>query len=461
MRSDYALSDETIVALSTPPGIGAIGVIRLSGKQAIEICNTIFKGKDLTRQKTHTLHYGKIQDGEEVIDEVVVGIFREPHSYTKENMVEISCHGSPYILQKTIEMLIEKGARPARAGEFTLRAFLNGRFDLSQAEAVADLIASNSEMAHKVAMQQMRGRFSSQIQQLRQELIHFTALIELELDFAEEDVEFASRHELQQLVEKLMNQLSDLIRSFKWGNVIKNGVSTVIAGRPNAGKSTLLNALLQEERAIVSEIAGTTRDVIEETLNINGIHFRLIDTAGIREATDTIEKMGIERTMQKIRQSAIVIYLFDVNTMSAEEVKQDLQSLNIKDVPVIPVGNKIDICGEVSARQRFGSIENTIYISSKTELHLDDLKNTLSQQVLNEKIDFNSTIVTNVRHYEALLDAQRALTDVWNGIHQKISGEWLALDIRRALHALGSITAEIDVDKDILETIFTRFCIGK
>jgi tRNA modification GTPase len=316
-------------------------------------------------------------------------------------------------------------------------------------------------MAHKVAMQQMRGRFSSQIQQLRQELIHFTALIELELDFAEEDVEFASRHELQQLVEKLMNQLSDLIRSFKWGNVIKNGVSTVIAGRPNAGKSTLLNALLQEERAIVSEIAGTTRDVIEETLNINGIHFRLIDTAGIREATDTIEKMGIERTMQKIRQSAIVIYLFDVNTMSAEEVKQDLQSLNIKDVPVIPVGNKIDICGEVSARQRFGSIENTIYISSKTELHLDDLKNTLSQQVLNEKIDFNSTIVTNVRHYEALLDAQRALSDVWNGINQKISGEWLALDIRRALHALGSITAEIDVDKDILETIFSRFCIGK
>jgi len=461
MQSSYAISDDTIVALSTPQGVGAIGVIRLSGKDAVEICNKIFKGKDLTKQETHTLHFGHIINGEEIIDEVVIGLFKEPNSYTKENVVEISCHGSPFIQQRIIELLIENGARPAKAGEFTLRAFLNGRFDLSQAEAVADLIASDSESSHKVALQQMRGGFSSRIKQLREQLINFAALIELELDFGEEDVEFAKRDELKNLIFSLQSSIGQLIQSFKLGNVIKNGVNTVIAGRPNAGKSTLLNILLQEERAIVSEIPGTTRDVIEETLNIQGINFRLIDTAGIREATDTIEKMGIERTMQKISQSAIVIYLFDVNAMNAEDVLRDIQSLHSKDIPVIPVGNKIDLSGEAAANEKFKNIENVFFISSKTEQHLDALKNVLVKKVSDEKIDFNAPIVTNARHYEALLDAQKALNDVLNGLEQKISGDLLAQDIRNSLRALGNITGDIDVDRDILGTIFGKFCIGK
>jgi tRNA modification GTPase len=461
MQSAYAISDDTIVALSTPQGVGAIGVIRLSGTDSIEICNKIFKGKDLTKQETHTLHFGHIVNGEEIIDEVVVGIFKEPHSYTKENVMEISCHGSPFIQQKIIELLIECGARPAKAGEFTLRAFLNGRFDLSQAEAIADLIASDSESSHKVALQQMRGGFSNQIKQLREQLINFAALIELELDFAEEDVEFAKRDELKKLVEHLLSHVARLIESFKLGNVIKNGVNTVIAGRPNAGKSTLLNVLLQEERAIVSEIPGTTRDIIEEMLNIQGINFRLIDTAGIREATDTIEKMGIERTMQKISQSAIVVYLFDVNSMTAQDVLRDIQSLHANDIPVIPVGNKIDLSGEATAKQQFINIENILFISSKNELHLEDLKAALVKKVSDKKIDFNAPIVTNVRHYEALLETQKALNDVLSGLQQKISGDLLAQDIRISLRALGNITGEIDVDRDILGAIFSRFCIGK
>jgi tRNA modification GTPase len=461
MQSAYFISDDTIVALSTAQGIGAIAVIRLSGKNAIEICNKVFNGSDLTKQHSHTLHFGHIKNGEEIIDEVVVGLFKEPKSFTKENVVEISCHGSPFIQQKIIELLIEKGARQAKPGEFTLRAFLNGRFDLSQAEAVADLIASDSESSHKVSLQQMRGGFSNQIKQLREQLINFASLIELELDFGDEDVEFVNREELKKLVLNLQSSITKLILSFKLGNVIKNGVNTVIAGRPNAGKSTLLNALLQEDRAIVSEIPGTTRDVIEEVINIQGINFRLIDTAGIREATDTIEKIGIERTMQKIRQSAIVIYLFDVNSLAVEEVLKDIQSLHADELPVIAVGNKIDLADEMNTKENFKSIGNIVFISSKHELHIDDLKNILLQKVSDKKIDFNMPIVTNARHYEALLESETALKDVLRGLDRNISGDLLAIDIRRALHSLGNITGEIDVDRDILGTIFSKFCIGK
>jgi tRNA modification GTPase len=461
MQSAYLISDDTIVALATPQGVGAIGVIRLSGKNAIELCNAVFKGKDLNKQDSHTLHFGHIVNGEEIIDEVVVGIFKEPKSYTKENVVEISSHGSPFIQQKIIELLIDKGAQQAKPGEFTLRAFLNGRFDLSQAEAVADLIASDSQASHQVAMQQMRGGFSNQIKQLREQLINFAALIELELDFGEEDVQFANRDELKRLIFNLQSSIHQLIHSFKLGNVIKNGVNTVIAGRPNAGKSTLLNALLQEDRAIVSEIPGTTRDVIEEVINIQGVNFRLMDTAGIREATDTIEKIGIERTMKKIQQSALIVYLFDVNTMTAENVMSDIQLLHANDLPVISVGNKIDLLNENVATKKFNTIKNIIFISSKTELHLGDLKNALLKKVSEEKIDFNAPIVTNARHYESLVESEKALNDVLTGIDENISGDLLALDIRRALRALGNITGEIDVDRDILGAIFSHFCIGK
>jgi len=328
-------ANNTIVALSTPQGISAIAVIRLSGKDAISITNSVFKGKKLTEQPSHTIHFGKILDGDEPLDEVVVALFKAPQSYTKEDVVEITCHGSPYIVQKILELLIRKGAQPAKAGEFTLRAFLNGRFDLSQAEAVADLIAAESETSHRAAINQMRGGFSSEIKQLREQLIHFASMIELELDFAEEDVEFANREQLKKLITQLLSHTTHLIDSFRLGNVIKNGVTTVIAGRPNAGKSTLLNALLNEERAIVSEIPGTTRDVIEEVIHLNGISFRLIDTAGIREATDVIEKIGVERTMEKIRQSAIVLYLFDVKTQTLNDLENDLTKLSLNNLSII------------------------------------------------------------------------------------------------------------------------------
>lgn len=454
-------NEDTIVALATPQGKGAIGVIRLSGKEAINICQKVWKGKALTQQPSHTIHFGYIKNGDEVIDEVVVSLFKEPKSYTKENVVEISCHGSQYIQQKIINALTDAGARHAQPGEFTLRAFMNGRFDLSQAEAVADLIASDSASSHQVALQQMRGGFSNQIKQLREQLINFTALIELELDFGEEDVEFANRNDLKNLVANLTHHVLGLINSFKLGNVIKNGVNTVIAGRPNAGKSTLLNALLQEERAIVSDIPGTTRDVIEEVLNIDGINFRLIDTAGIREATDAIEKIGIERTMQKIRQSALVLYLFDVNTMAANEVAADINMLHANDIPLIIVGNKIDLINEAEAQQKFQAIENIIFISSKNHLHLENLKNTLVQNVAGAQLNLNDTIVTNARHYEALQQAKAALDDVMQGIDNHTTGDLLSLDIRRALSALGAITGDIDVDRDILGTIFGKFCIGK
>src|ERR1700742_265849 len=345
------IKEDTIVALATPNGIGAIAVIRLSGPDAISIANSVFKGKNLTKQASHTIHFGNIVDGDVILDEVLVSLFIAPRSYTRENVVEISCHGSNYIVESIIKLLIKKGARSAKAGEFTLRAFLNGSLDLSQAEAVADLIASNSKASQQVALNQLRGGFSNQLQTLRDQLVQFASLIELELDFAEEDVEFANRDQLKKLIVDINRVIRNLIQSFELGNAIKQGVNTVIAGRPNAGKSTLLNALLNEERAIVSHIPGTTRDTIEEMLNINGINFRLIDTAGIREATDAIEQIGVQRTMEKISQSALLIYVYDAALLTDEQLNQDLENLEKPGIAMLVVANKVDLLSqeEVSA----------------------------------------------------------------------------------------------------------------
>ena len=474
---------DTIVALATPSGVGAIGVIRLSGKDAIGIVNEVFHGKDLAQQPTHTLHFGTLRNGEgRILDEVVVSLFVEPKSYTGENVVEVSCHGSGYILQEAIQLFIEKGARLAQPGEFTLRAFLNGRMDLSQAEAVADLIASSSRSSHAIALQQMRGGFSDEIQKLRQELLDFASLIELELDFAEEDVEFANRDELKKLVAKIQSIIHALIQSFKLGNVIKHGVNTVIAGRPNAGKSTLLNALLNEERAIVSEIAGTTRDTIEEVLNIKGVQFRIIDTAGIREAEDTIEAMGVEKTMQKVQQSALLVYVFDVVKTQPEEVHADLAKLVHDNVHLIVVANKMDLNpytlrehyfskSEVGSRKSetgkvpFGSALPTsdfawVPISAINNMNIEYLKEKLYEAVITNQLNLEGTIVANARHYEALQKAHESLGRVMGGLEEGVTSDFVAMDIRAALHHLGEITGEISTE-DLLGNIFGRFCIGK
>ena len=454
----YQLND-TIIAPATPAGTGAIGVIRLSGKEAITITNAQFKGKNLTQQASHTIHLGKITDTDgTVIDEVLVSVFIGPNSYTGENVVEISCHGSPYIIQRILEVLIAKGARSAEPGEFTLRAFLNKKLDLSQAEAVADLIASDSKASHDMALNQMRGGFAKIIRNLREELIRFAALIELELDFSEEDVEFANREQLIRLIDSIQEVIAPLIQSFRLGNVLKTGVTTVIAGRPNAGKSTLLNALLQEDRAIVSDIAGTTRDTIEETLHIHGILFRLIDTAGIREAADAIEHLGIERTFEKIRQSSIVLYVFDCTQMSEAEVQKDLSMLHTHGIPVLLLANKADLAAQ---KQQYPSLD-VLYISASNGQHLDVLKQRLYEMVVKDtQLSSNHAIVSNLRHYEALNQAGTALQKVREGILAHTGGELIAFDLRAALQALGTITGDIDVDRDILGTIFGKFCIGK
>ena len=461
--SKHDLTD-TIVALATPAGVGAIGVIRLSGPKAIGIVDGVFKAKDLTKEASHTIHFGTIRNEEgKIIDEVLASLFVAPKSYTKENIVEVSCHGSPFIQQQLIELFIRQGARMAQAGEFTLRAFLNGQMDLSQAEAVADLIASNSAAAHTLAMSQMRGGFSEEIQKLRQELLDFASLIELELDFSEEDVEFANRDDLKKLVEKIQGLLKSLIDSFQLGNVIKNGVSTVIAGRPNAGKSTLLNAMLNEERAIVSNIAGTTRDTIEAALNIDGIAFRLIDTAGIREAQDQIEAIGVERTMTEIQQSSILLYVFDVVKMSPEEVQEDLQKLQHPDIQVLAVANKMDLNPYTKVEHYTGeflSPEQFIPTSAVNKMNIDFLKEKLSNLVLSQKINLDDPIVSNSRHYESLRKAQQSLDEVLVAMASGISSDFVAMDIRRALSYLGEITGEISTD-DLLGNIFGRFCIGK
>ncbi len=451
---------DTIVALATAPGIGAIGVIRLSGNEAIQIADTCFFGKKLENQKSHTIHFGTIRDSKgNVIDEVLVSLFKAPKSYTKENVVEVSCHGSPYVLQRIIELFIENGARMAKPGEFTLRAFLNGQMDLSQAEAVADLIASSSETSHDLAMRQMRGGFSDRIQGLRQELIDFAALIELELDFGEEDVEFANRDDLKALIQKIQTLIRQLMDSFRLGNVLKTGVSTVIAGRPNAGKSTLLNALLNEERAIVSAIAGTTRDVIEENLNINGVQFRLVDTAGIREAQDQIESIGVEKTFEQIEQSSVLLYVFDVTTLPISEVEEDLEKLARANLPVLVIGNKIDLLGNWAMDTSKISYK-TLFISAGRKENIDAVRQALYDLVIQGEIKTESTIVTNARHFDALQKSDESLSAVLTGMASGITSDFVAMDIRAALHHLGSITGEIHTD-DLLDSIFSRFCIGK
>jgi tRNA modification GTPase len=450
--------EETIVALATPSGVGAIGVIRLSGPDAILIANKVFKGKDLTTQASHTLHFGSIVDDGFVLDEVVASLFIAPRSYTRENVVEISCHGSNYIIESIIKLLLKNGARAAKPGEFTLRAFLNGQLDLSQAEAVADLIASNSKASQQVALQQLRGGFSNQLQQLRDQLVQFASLIELELDFAEEDVEFANRDQLKKLIHQITKVISSLIQSFELGNAIKNGVNTVIAGRPNAGKSTLLNALLNEERAIVSHIPGTTRDTIEEVLNIKGINFRLIDTAGIREATDAIEQIGVQRTMEKISQSALLLYVFDADQITLAELNSDLESLQQPGVTMLVVANKADLLNQEQL-SALPHTEKAIIISAKEKQHIEELKYKIYNAAVKEQLSGNDTLVTNIRHLEALQKTEESLIRVLNGIDD-VTSDFLSMDIKQALHYLGEITGAVTTD-DLLENIFSKFCIGK
>lgn len=457
---NHTFNKDTIVAVATAPGVGAIAVIRLSGPEAITITNEVFKGKDLSKQPSHTIHFGTIRDEGKLLDEVLVSLFVGPHSYTKENVVEISCHGSDYIVQQIMQLLLKKGARLANAGEFTKRAFLNGQFDLTQAEAVADLISSDSALSHEVAMKQMRGGFSQEIKRLRAELVHFASMIELELDFGEEDVEFADREQLRTLILNIQAIIRELLKSFELGNVIKNGVPTVIVGNPNAGKSTLLNKLLNEEKAIVSDVPGTTRDFIEDEINIEGITFRFIDTAGLRETTDKVEAIGVERTMQKLSQSSLIIYLFDMMEVTAEEVQAELNRLNPKKLPIVAVANKID---QASADKlaAFASIENLVQISAAEGANLDDLKQALVEKVNLGKLNTQSqTIVTNLRHVDSLNKTYAALDDVLNGLALSISNDLVAADIRRALYSLGEITGEITTD-DLLDNIFTKFCIGK
>lgn len=467
------ISQDTIVALASPSGAGAIAVIRISGTDAIEIASSIFQsvsGKELPKQKTHTLHLGHIVDGNKTIDQVLVSIFKGTQSYTGENTIEISCHGSTYIQQQIIQLLLRKGCRMANAGEFTLRSFLNGKMDLSQAEAVADLISSDNEASHQIAMQQMRGGFSNEIAKLREELLNFASLIELELDFAEEDVEFADRTQFHELLNRIEFVLKRLIDSFAVGNVIKNGIPVAIVGEPNVGKSTLLNALLNEERAIVSHIAGTTRDTIEDELVIGGIGFRFIDTAGIRETEDHIESIGIRKTFEKIEQAQVVLFLIDSLQLIMDNgfgIKLEIEKIKnqfpLK--PLVVVLNKID---KLNTEQKIKfeyqlSIINyqlSIKISAKENIGIEDLKNQLLSFVNTGALRNNETIVTNTRHYDSLLKALEEITKVKYGLQTNLSSDLIAIDIKEALYQFGMITGQVTND-ELLGNIFANFCIGK
>ncbi|MFH6983575.1 tRNA uridine-5-carboxymethylaminomethyl(34) synthesis GTPase MnmE [Marinoscillum luteum] len=450
--------NDTIIALATAPGVGAIGVIRVSGPATIAIVNSVFRGKDLTEVPSHTIHLGTIRDEEKIVDEVLISIFRGPNSYTKEDVIEISCHGSPYIIQQLIRLLLTKGARLAKAGEFTQRAFINGRFDLAQAEAVADLISSENESMHQAAMNQMRGGFSQEISKLREELVHFASMIELELDFGEEDVEFASRDDLKKLIYSLKGLITRLTESFTLGNAIKNGIPTVIAGKPNAGKSTLLNALLNEEKAIVSDVPGTTRDVIEDVINVDGIAFRFTDTAGIRTTEDKVEAIGVERTYAKMKEASVIIYLIDLINDTKEDIEKQLAYLKALKVPYLLIGNKMDRA-DANLLNALES-ENALMISASQKENLENLKEALKTLVSLDDFKTGNTIVTNLRHYESLMETNKALDQVIDGIDRQVTNDFVAMDIRNSLFHLGQITGEITTD-DLLENIFSKFCIGK
>lgn len=459
--------DDTIVALATPEGSGAIGVIRLSGSKAIEVVDSVFNSKKrLISEKSQSQIFGTIINGDQVIDEVLVSIFRNPKSYTGEDTVEISCHGSRFILQSILDLLSQKGIRLATAGEFTQRAFLNGKLDLAQAEAVADLIASESSASHRIALNQMRGGISNELSILRDELIHFTALIELELDFGEEDVEFADRAELTNLISVLKNRISELVATFHYGNAIKNGVPVAIVGKPNAGKSSLLNSLLKEDRAIVSSVAGTTRDTLEETINLDGIIFRFIDTAGLRDTDDEIEKMGIRRAYEKIDSARIVIYLFDKNDTNIEEVQADIESIP-KDKIIFICPSKIDKYQGIywkeweegtKAENRFCFL--AISTKEASGSSIQNLQNKLVESIKGG-IEENQVIISNSRHLDSLNKALKAIEEIETAINQNISGDLLSPHLRDALRHIGSITGAIEVDRDILGAVFSRFCIGK
>lgn len=453
--------NDNIVAMATPPGTGAIAVLRISGPKAIEMASSFFtsvRGKDLKAQKSHTIHLGHIKDQNKVLDEVLVSIFKGPNSYTGEHVVEISCHGSPYIQQQILQLILRSGCRMATPGEFTLRAFLNGKMDLSQAEAVADLIASDSEASHEIALQQMRGGFSHEIDKLRQELLNFASLIELELDFSQEDVEFADRSQFEALLLKISTVLKQLIDSFAIGNVIKNGIPVAIVGEPNVGKSTLLNALLNEERAIVSNIPGTTRDTVEDQISIEGINFRFIDTAGIRETSDAVEQIGIERTFDKIENAKLIIFLlegedFDVSELERIQTKYPNKHL-------LPIYNKMDQLESIQKDGLLKRIPNLMFLSAKHGTGIDELKQKLYSLVVSGSLTGDETIVTNSRHYDSLLKALEEIQKVKEGMEVGLSSDLMAIDIRQALFHLGEITGSVTTD-DLLGNIFSNFCIGK
>jgi tRNA modification GTPase len=460
-------NDDTICAVATPPGSGAIAVIRMSGKESLPVLFKLFRPlkKNLTQEniESHHQYFGKLYEGDNEIDEVLISFFKGPHSYTGEDSVEIYCHGSVYIQQKIIEVLINNGVRLAAAGDFTKRAFLNGKMDLSQAEAVADLIASQSKMAHKVALNQMKGIFSHKIAELREKLLKFASLIELELDFSEEDVEFADRQELFILINELKNEISTLLNSFKYGNVIKHGIPVAIIGKPNTGKSTLLNTLLNEERAIVSDIPGTTRDSLEDTIIIEGYTFRFIDTAGLRDSEDTIENIGIERTYEKIRQADIILYVCDIskiNKSTVDEVIREFKTyIEDEDKTFIMVANKIDKLERIPPRLKEILELDTVFVSAKRKENIHYLAETLVEKVKEKHIS-NDIIVTNSRHYESLKAALDSIIQVERGLQEGIPTDLVAIDLRQALHHLGSVTGEITTN-DILGSIFEKFCIGK
>ena len=468
------INNDVICAISTPQGNGAIAVIRLSGSGAIELCNKLFQSpktdKKLIDQPANTIHFGVLKEGDKIIDEVVISLFKNPHSYTGEDIVEISCHGSEYIQQQILQLFIKNGARFAKPGEFTMRAFLNGKMDLSQAEAVADLIASASAASHKVAIQQMRGGFSSEIAILRGQLLHFISLLELELDFSEEDVEFADRKQLHNLLHNISMLIERLLNSFKLGNVIKNGIPVAIVGQTNVGKSTLLNRILNEEKAIVSEIAGTTRDVIEDVINIEGVSFRFIDTAGIRVTTDTIETIGIERTFDRIDKASIVLFLIDANDNEKDistAIKKVKDRIGKSDKKLIALLNKIDQLDKTKEKaidnilsKNLEKPDTQLKISAKTGENVEQLISELLSVVNLNALNQNEVIITNIRHYEALQRASESLQRAIDGLNTGITGDFLAQDIRETLHYLGEITGEITTD-EVLGNIFKNFCIGK
>jgi tRNA modification GTPase len=465
--ANYTLNNDTIAALATPHGPGAIAVIRLSGEKAIAIVEKVFttknlKPKLLANKASHTAHFGLIVEDDVIVDEVLVTIFKAPKTYTGEEIVEISCHGSMFIQQQILQVIFKHGARPAQAGEYTLRAFLNGKLDLSQAEAVADLIASNSATSHQVAMQHMRGGFSNKIAVLRENLLNFASLIELELDFSEEDVEFADRTDLKKLINTILGIIEKLISSFEVGNVIKNGIPVAIVGKPNAGKSTLLNVLLDDDRAIVSEIPGTTRDTIEEELIIDGVLFRFIDTAGIRTTTDLIEQIGVNKAFEVMKKSAIVIYLFDTHELSRGDLEIEINVVKdyIGTSQLLIVGNKIDFENLNELTTEFKDVQNILFISAKEQSNIQQLKDTLVSLFDTRTVNTTDTIVTNSRHVSSLNNAQTALLKVNEGLSTSIQSDFLALDIRYALEALGEITGQVTND-DLLGNIFSKFCIGK